>query len=238
MKEEDEYKNVLQYMGCFPFFLHYQSSEQIHVYRDYCQNCPQPKIIVDATGSVISNFKKFGTGKTKSLFLYEILVYDATKKHSFTVSNMVSERHTNIAIFNWFARWLSCNVSPPKETVCDQSLALISAIVQCFTQYSLLKEYLNVCADLTLYQLDSGSHWLPRCFVRTDVAHFIKLISRWPPLKTMYRQVKEIILGLFGLLVIKSQSIEEIYSLVLSMFVVLNSETDGNDIDMGLGNTL
>lgn len=232
MKDEDEYKNVLQDMGCFPFFLHYQSSKQIHVYRDYCRNCPRPKIIIDATGSVISNFKKFGTEKTKSLFLYEILVYDATKKHSFTVSNMVSERHTNIAIFNWFAKWLSCNVPPPRETVCDQSLALLSAIVQCFTQYSSLQEYLNVCSDLILNQLDLDSHWLPRCFVRTDVAHFIKMISRWPPLKTTSRRVKEIILRLFGLLV-KSQSIEEIYSLVLSMFVVLNSETDGNDIEMG-----
>jgi len=116
--------------------------------------------------------------KTKSLFLYEILVYDATKKHTFTVSNMI-RLGTNIVIFNWFARWLSCNVPSPKETVCDQSLALISAIVQCFTQYSSLQEYLNVCADLTLNQLDSDSHWLTRCFVRTDFAHFIKLITRW-----------------------------------------------------------
>lgn len=175
MKEENEYKNVLNDMGCFPFFLHYQSSEQIHVYRDYCRNHAQPKIIIDATGSVISNFNKCGVEKTKSLFLYELLVFDATKKHSFTVSNMVSECHTNIAIFNWFAKWLSSNVPSPKKTVCDQSLAIISAIVRCFTQYSSLQEYLNVCADLKLNQLSSDSHWLPKCFVRTDVAHFIKI---------------------------------------------------------------
>lgn len=160
------------------------------------------------------------------------MVYDATKKHSFTASNMISERHTNIAIFNWFARWLSCNIPPPKETECDQSLALLSAIVKCFTQYSSFQEYLNVCADFTLNQLDSNSRWLPQCFVRTDVAHFIKMISRWPPLKTTPRRVKEIVLRLFGFLV-KKQSIEEIYSLVFSMFVVFNSETDGNDIEMG-----
>lgn len=88
-----------------------------------------------------------------------------------------------------------------------------------------------MCADLTLNQLDSNSRWLPQCFVRTDVAHFIKMISRWPPLKTTHRRVTEIVLRLFGLLV-KKQSIEEIYSLVFSMFVVFNSETDGNDIEM------
>jgi len=47
MKEEEEYKNVLLDMGGFPFFLHYQSSEQIYVYRDYFRNCPRPKIIIE-----------------------------------------------------------------------------------------------------------------------------------------------------------------------------------------------
>jgi len=65
-------------------FFFYQSSEQIHVYHDYCRHCPRPKIIIDATVSVVSNFKKCGIEKTKSLSLYEMLVYDATKKHSFT----------------------------------------------------------------------------------------------------------------------------------------------------------
>jgi len=58
------------------------------------------------------------------------------------------------------------------------------------------------------------------------------MIIRWPPLKTTSGRFKEIILRLFGLLV-KSQSFRDIYSLVLSMFVVLNSETNGNDVELG-----
>lgn len=59
------------------------------------------------------------------------------------------------------------------------------------------------------------------------------MISRWDPLRTTHRRVKEIILRSFGLLV-KSQSLEEMYSVVLSLFVVLNNETDGNDIETGI----
>lgn len=114
--------------------------------------------------------------------------------HSFTVTNMLSERHSNIAIFNWLANWVSSDVPRPKKTICDQSLALLLAIVQCFTQYSSLQEYINICSDLVLGDLSSNSHWLPKCFVRTDLAHFIKVASKWIPLKTVPRRVREVIL--------------------------------------------
>jgi len=61
---------------------------------------------------------------------------------------MISERHTNIAIFNWLAKWISCDVPNPKETVRDQSIALLSAISRCCTQYSSLKDYIKICADI------------------------------------------------------------------------------------------
>jgi len=178
MKNENELKNILHDMGSEPFFLHYHCPEQIHVYRSYTRHSSYPKLIIDATDSGIKNFEKFGIHKTKSIYLYEALVYDETKHHSFTVSNMKSERHNALAIFNWLAKWLSNDVSPPKEVVCDQSVALMSSIVQCFTQYSSLNQYLLICAELTLGKLSCDSHWLPNCFLRSDVAHFVKLVSK------------------------------------------------------------
>jgi len=160
-------------------------------------------------------------------------VYDETKKQSFIVSNMISERHTTLAIFNWLAEWVSNYVPLPKEAVCDQSMALLSAIVQAFTQYSSLHQYLVVCAELTLGKKSSDSHWLPNCFVRTDIAHFMKLVSRWIPLKTIPRRVKEVILRTIGL-IINSQSLPEMYSIILSLFIVLSNETDGTNINRGL----
>lgn len=163
MREEDEYKNTLRNMGTHPFFLHYHCSEQIHVYRNYSQNVNHPVLIIDATGSVVKSFKKFGNEKTKHIFLYEALAYDMTQKKGFTVTNMLSEKHTNITIFTWLSEWLNSNVQQPKETICDMSLALLSAISQCFTQYSSLNDYINVCADLVIKELPCRqSHWLPR----------------------------------------------------------------------------
>lgn len=229
MRTEEDFKNILQDMGSHPFFIHYHCSEQIHIYRSYCRSVQYPRLIIDATGSVVKNFSKFGFQKTRFLFLYEGVVYDNIKKHSFTVTNMISERHNNISIFNWLAKWINCDIPTPKETVCDQSLALLSAIVQCFTQYSSLKDYLRVCADIVFKRLPSNSHWLPNCFVRTDVAHFIKLVSKWTPLKTAPRRVREIIIRVIGI-ILKSQSLASIESIIMSLLIVITNETDGNDL--------
>lgn len=165
MREEEEYKNTrtLHNMGIHPFFLHYHCAEQIHIYRNYSKNVKHPLLIIDATGSVVKSFKKFGDEKTKQIFLYEALAYDQVKKLGFTVTNMLSEKHTNVTIFTWLSEWLNCNVQQPKETVCDMSLALLSAITQCFTQYSSLHDYINVCADLVIKELPHRApHWIPR----------------------------------------------------------------------------
>lgn len=134
--------------------------------------------MIEATGSVVKNFQKLGMNKTKTIYLYEALVYDEIKKQSFTVlNNVISERHTTLAIFNWLAKWVSNDVPLPKEAVCDQSMALLSAIIQAFTQYSSLHQYLVVCAELTLGKQSFDSHCVSNCFVRTDIAHFMKLVS-------------------------------------------------------------
>jgi len=57
MKNENEYKDILHDLSCEPFYIHYHSFEQIHLYRSYCKNTSYPKLIIDATGSLIKNFK-------------------------------------------------------------------------------------------------------------------------------------------------------------------------------------
>lgn len=53
MKKEEDYINVLHDMGFDPFFIHYYCPEQIHIYRNYCSSVKYPKLIIDATGSVV-----------------------------------------------------------------------------------------------------------------------------------------------------------------------------------------
>lgn len=233
MKGEDNFKDVIRDIGCDPFYVYYHSNEQIHLYRSYCQNKTKPTLVIDATGSVIKKFKKLELGNTNIIYLYECVVYNKTPGHSFTVTNMISERHSNSAIANWLGQWAACDVPKPKETICDNSLALLSAISQVFTQYSLLKDYVRVCADILTGRINSDLHWTPRCFIRIDVAQFIKIVCRWVPLKNVSRRVREVILRAVGL-IIKSQSLPDVRSMLLTLFVVLSNETDGVKISNNL----
>lgn len=230
MKGEDDFKGVIRDIGCDPFFVHYHWSEQIHLYRSYCQNNTKPTLVIDAIGSVI---KKLGLENTNVIYLYECVVYDKSPGHSFTVTNMISERHSKSAIANWLGQWAACDVPKPKQTICDNSLALLSAIFHVFTQYSLLQDYVRVCADILTGRIASDLHWTPRCFIRIDVAHFIKIFCRWCPLKNVSRRVREVILRAVGL-IIKSQSLPDVRSMLLALFVVLSNETDGVNISNNL----
>lgn len=229
MKNEDNFKDVIRDVGCDPFFVQYHTHEQIHLYRSYCQSERKPKLIIDATGSLIKQFKKFGLDKTNRIYLYEGVVYDEKPGHSFTVTNMLTERHTNVSICNWLMQWAACDVPKPKQTVCDNSLALLSAITQSFTQFSNLQDYVRMCADLLTNQTDLDPHWVPKCFLRIDVAHFIKIACKWVPLKSVPRRVREIILRAVGLM-IKSKSLYDIRAMLLTLFVVITNETDGVNI--------
>lgn len=197
MREEDKYKDVLRSMGEHPFFLHYLCNEQIHIYRNYCANVKNPKLIIDTTGLVVKNFTKFQLEKTKHIFLYEALAYDDDKKYGITVSNMLSERHNSTSIFCWLSEWLNCNVQPPKETVSDMSLALLSAITQCFTQYLSLKTYIQICGDIVIKGLPlQESNYIPR-YVLTSFICIHTLRFRGERYSNLIKNIYSITLDLF-----------------------------------------
>jgi len=122
---------------------------------------------------------------------------------------MISEKHDNIAIYHWLGSWLKSDVPPPKETCSDMSLALLSALVRSFTQYTSLSDYISVCSQLLHERVSDKSFWLPRCFIRIDIAHFLKNITKWSSFVTTSKRVKEIYLRTICL-IIKIQSLDEI----------------------------
>jgi len=100
------------------------------------------------TKNVIPNYKfllykRPDNNMSSALFLYEGVMEVDGK--TFTVCSMISEKHDTLSICTWLKRWLKCCVKPPKMVISDQSLALMSAIVQSFTQYNSLEEYLKIC---------------------------------------------------------------------------------------------
>ncbi|KAL5236556.1 hypothetical protein ACI65C_003966 [Semiaphis heraclei] len=77
-------------------------------------------------------------------------------------------KNDTLSICTWLKRWLKCGVKSPKIAISDQSLALISAIAQSFTQYNSLEEYLKIYFKLVKNSQVNGKDLY---FVRNDINH-------------------------------------------------------------------
>ena len=112
------------------------------------------------------SFRKLIDGtnpRSKVIFLYEAVVN--TEQEQFTVSQLINEAHNTNSIQFWLMEWLRSGAPYPKEVVCDYSKALLDASVRVFTGLRNFHEYSNAGTEIAA----------PACYIRLDVAHFIKM---------------------------------------------------------------
>lgn len=137
------------------------------------------EISIDATDSFISppEESECSEGKTKKkhVFLYNIMVKSDTK--SLPMNQMMSQNHTG----DWIAYWLKCWIrmvgQRPAEIVCDQSKALINAILNAFTSCSNVGMYINRCLTY-LSSHEKSTQQLPESFIRFDRSHIVQYFKR------------------------------------------------------------
>lgn len=125
LKRNSSYSGSIHSIGSDPFFVHYWTNHQISIYKDISKD--YSKLSIDATGSLIKKLKRTSLKLlSANIFLYEAVV--STNYGHIPVSQMISEKHDTLAIFNWLASWMATGLHPPNEVVCDYSRALLAAI--------------------------------------------------------------------------------------------------------------
>lgn len=86
----------------------------------------------------------------------------------------------------------------PKIVVTDQSLALMSASIKSFTQYTSLNMYLEVCSS---WILGNSNNPLPTIMLRNDFNHVMKLLSLWPEFKSSTNRIQNFYLRSIALII-------------------------------------
>lgn len=159
-------RNIIHNIGLDPVFVHYWSNHQLNVYKKYAiEN--NACISIDATGSIIKHLCKADGSVSRLFFLYHCVIN--CKSGQFSICQMVSESHNANSIHFWLAEWIRSGAPVPKEVVCDSSRALLIAIIRAFTGYLNIEDYADACKNSNL----------PKCYVRIDVAHFVKKILKF-----------------------------------------------------------
>lgn len=214
--------SAIRDIGYDKFFIHFWSDLQLKIYKDHYAKTKSPTISIDATGGCCRKIKRHDNQLSNSIFLYEGIMEVDNK--SFTVLSMLSEQHDNVSICLWLKRWLRNEVKPPKVTITDQSIALMSGIVQAFTQYDSLAKYLEVCFQLVQGKTNEN---IPKCYIRNDINHFVHLFTQWPPLKnSKYPRTKQLFSRAMGLLVLCT-SMDEVKDTLNAIFTIISSRFDG-----------
>jgi len=160
MKQNNIYGSSIRDIGLDKFFVHFWNDLQLKMYKEFCSINKYPAIVFDATVGCCKKIKredKYGS----QIFLYEGII--KVKQQALIVLSMLSEQHDSLSIYLWLKKWIRCNVQPPKITISDQSLALMSALVQSFTQFNSLEHYLDICFKLFSGNIDEE---VPYCYIR------------------------------------------------------------------------
>lgn len=65
--------------------------------------------------------------------------------------------------------WIRSDAPCPREVVYNASRALLTAAIRSFTGYLTVEEYCDACEENNM----------PTCYIRIDVAHFIKTYANF-----------------------------------------------------------
>lgn len=171
LKRNSRFAGSIHTIGIDPFLVHYWTGHQLIIYKDECKKyC---RVSVDATGGIVKKIQRSSLNLPSAhIFLYEAVIN--TSAGQIPITQMISEKQDTLSIFNWIAQWMRCAIQVPNEAICDYSFAILGAMAMAFSKNSGIKSYVDQCFGVAI-----GSHKnLPKCYIRIDVAHIIKIFCR------------------------------------------------------------
>lgn len=163
-----------------------------------------------------------GNGKSGPIFLYALVISDG---YQAPVNCMLSEMHNTNFISYWLSEWIRLGGTVPNEYVSDMSLALLGAAVKAFTKQSTLSLYIDYLYEMHL----AGCVTNPGCFIRIDIAHFMKNVAKCKPLTSVRKKVRDFFIRCVALLV-KIKTLDEAKYYIHAILVVALSKFEGKFI--------
>lgn len=109
----------------------------------------------------------------------------------------------------------------PSEAIMDDSKALLKSCSDSFARCHNINDYIRKCFDV----LDGKTSKLPSCFLRLDIAHWVKSLHRNKIWKDVDRQVKHFYLCCIGVIII-SDNYLHVCEIVERMLKLANGRID------------
>lgn len=129
---------------------------------------------------------------------------------------------------NWLTLWMSQDVKRssevPNEFVSDMSMALLNAAVRSYTHCPSVADYIDLM--LNLLRGDTVNRFVPQCFIRIDIAHFIKNVTKCEELNNSPKKVRDFYIRCVAIL-LQITDFQKAEEHIFSVLVVALSSTEG-----------
>ncbi|XP_011312551.1 uncharacterized protein [Fopius arisanus] len=162
-----EMKNEIFTIRCDPFYINYSTELQQKIHRRIA-NKGNFSLKIDATSGITRTFRRIDTHHTGPIHLFSA-VTQTPSGQQIALGQMLTESQAATSIDEWLTEWLGTQKLPfPKEVVTDEGLGLLVGCIRAFTGYKTVNSYADALFDI------SDTNRLPACYIRLDVAHFLK----------------------------------------------------------------
>lgn len=219
--KQSEYKDWIQMIGCNPFYVSYVNTESQILYNVIKKKKKKMTIYCDATGGIAKKILRENGEKSKQIFLYTFVIAD---NFEVPIYSMLSEVHTMSHVTYWFQEFVRIFKTIPNEFICDMSTVLLNAAAKTFAGCANINDYVDWLFNLLKYRNGNGREI--KCFIRIDVAHFIKNLTECDGFKGKPAIHKQFYVRSTCLLV-KCQSLEQAELILTSILVVAKSSAKG-----------
>lgn len=180
-------------------------------------------VSIDATGSVVRPPRKSqkidGSDKLKHVFMYPILA--KTDSKSVSIAQMITQDQSSENIEFFLKKMFKHPIRAPAEFVCDESKAILKALVSSYTDCDGIESYIQKCISSLLTGAPP-----PKCQIRLDRSHFVKNVTR----KINHRdhRKRNFFRCVFGYLII-CDDFNLAKKIIHDFFTIILNEYDGMD---------
>lgn len=178
-------------------------------------------IFCDATGGIARKIVRENGEKSKRIFLYTFVIAD---DFEIPLYSMLSEVHTMSHVTYWFHEFIRLYNDIPNEFVCDMSTVLLNAAAKSFAGCANIDDYVNWLFNVVKHSNNYGRNI--KCFIRIDVAHFVKNLASCESLKCKSSDQKQFYVRATCLM-IKCTSLPLAEKILTSILIVAKSSAKG-----------
>lgn len=168
--KHSRYVGSIVNISLLPLFCIYWTTEQQLLYLTRHKSDREAFLTLDATGGII----KREASQDSPIFLYQCVFVN--KDGSIPVFQMISSDHRAMIIAFFLRNIIAKGIPIPYTVVSDFGLAILIAVSNVFAKCNDLKDYLQKCY-MTIVM--GNTSMIPSCYIRLDVSHLIRMVSRW-----------------------------------------------------------